>query len=266
MWLIWTGFKVEVSKIRNRTGKATVVVSSESVDYVFWKRPKETSLLGITESGDLAPAGESRTILRAPYFVGSKAPGRQYADQKPWKFHASDLLKVIAVLLLIAALSTTILHSAGGGSNFPAMPWEGNVARFLGVPETPQVTKTTAALQKDIVLVVENDPELRRVALTTLSRHGFTVLLASSGAEAFQVFGRAANEVGLVILGAGPDTVRTRDEIRKVRPNVKVLVSKVPGTLTFAGLGGGILPRPYTAGQLAEAVHKAVGWPNGAGR
>jgi hypothetical protein len=235
---------------------------------VFWKRPKETSLLGITESGDLAPAGESRTILRAPYFVGGKAPGHQYANEpkNPRKFQASGLLNVAAVLLLLAALSATILNSVGSSATFPALTWEATVARTLGIPDTPQVTKISAALEKDIVLVVENDPELRRVALTTLSRHGFTVLLASTGAEAFQVFGRAANEVGLVILGAGPDTVRTRDEIRKVRPNVKVLVSKVPGTLTFAGLGGGILPRPYTAGQLAEAVHKAVGWPNGAGR
>jgi hypothetical protein len=247
---------------------ATVFVSSESVGYVFWKRPKETSLLGITETGDLAAASESRTILRAPYFVGSKAPGSQYADEakKQWRFHASDMLNVAAVLLLIAALSTTILHSVGGGSSLPAVPWETNIARLIGIPETPAVVKPSAARQKDIVLVVENDPELRRVALTTLSRHGFTVLLASSGTEAFQVFGSAANDVGLVILGASPEITQTRDAIRKVRPNVKVLVSKVPGTLTFAGLGGGILPRPYTAVQLAEAVHKAVGWPNGAGR
>jgi CheY-like chemotaxis protein len=238
------------------------------VDYVFWKRDKQSSLLGITETGDLAPAGESRTIMRAPYFVGPKPPGHKYAHepQKPWKFHSSDLLNVLAILLLLGALLTTILHSVGGGSSIPAAPWEGNIARALGIPDTPPVVKTTAAQQRDIVLVVENDPELRRVALTTLSRHGFTVLLASSGAEAFRVFGSAANEVGLVILGAAPDTKVTRDEIRKVRPNVKVLVSKVPGTLTFAGLGSGILPRPYTAGQLAEAVHKAVGFPSGAGR
>ena len=178
----------------------------------------------------------------------------------------SELLNVAAVLFLIAALSATIVYSVGGGASFPSLPWELNIARLIGIPATSSLAKTTAAQQRDIVLVVESDPELRRVALTTLSRHGFTVLLASSGAEAFQVFGRAANEVGLVILGSAPDITRTRDEIRKVLPNVKVLVSKVPGTLTFAGLGGGILPRPYTAGQLAEAVHKAVGWPNGAGR
>jgi hypothetical protein len=247
---------------------ATFSVSSESVDYVFWKRHKQSSLLGITEAGDLAPAGESRTIMRAPYFVGSKAPGHKYADepQKPWKFHASDLLNVAAVLLLLGALATTILHSVGGATSIPAAPWEGNVAHLLGIPDTPPVVKTTAAQQRDIVLVVENDTELRRVALTTLNSHGFKVLLASSGSEAFRVFGSAASEVGLVILGAAPDTKVTRDEIRKLRPNVKVLVSKVPGTLTFAGLGSGILPRPYTAGQLAEAVHKAVGFPSGAGR
>jgi hypothetical protein len=247
---------------------AAAVVSSESVNTVWWKRQNESPEIGAATAGDLASAGESRTILRAPFFVGSKPPGHQYADEprKQWKFHASGLLNLAAVLLLIGALSSTILHSVGGGSSFPPTPWDGNIARLIGITETPQLVKLSAPLQKDIVLVVENDPELRRVALTTLSRHGFTVLLASNGAEAFRVFGSAANDVGLVILGAGPDVMRTRAEIRKVRPNVKVLVSKVPGTLTFAGLGGGILPRPYTAGQLAEVVHKTVGWPNGAGR
>ena len=238
------------------------------MNYVWWKRHNESPEIGTAAAGDLAPAGESRTILRAPYFVGPSAPGEEYtnAAKKHSNFHASDRLNLWAAVVLVVALSTTILFSVFGGPSFPATQWEWNIARLIGIPATPQVVKTTTPQQKDIVLVVENDPQLQRVALTTLSRHGFTVLLASTGPEAFRVFGAAANDVGLVILGYAPDIARTRDAIRKVRPNVKVLVSKVPGTLTFAGLGGGILPRPYTAGQLAEAVHKAVGWPNGAGR
>jgi hypothetical protein len=245
---------------------ATVFVSSESVNTVWWKRHNETHELGATAT-DLAPAGQSRTFLRAPYFASRKPHVHRYSGerQEHWTFHSSDLLNLAGVLLLLGLLATTILNSLGGSSS-PAAPWEGNIARLIGIPATPQVVKPSAARQKDIVLVVENDPELRRVALTTLNRHGFTVLLASTGSEAFRVFGPAANDVGLVILGSAPDVKVTRDEIRKVRPNVKMLVSKVPGTLTFAGLGGGIVPRPYTASQLAEAVHKAVGWPSGAGR
>jgi hypothetical protein len=238
------------------------------VNYVWWKRHNESSGLGTAAAGHFAPAVQSRTFLRAPYFVGRRAPGRPYTDepQKQWTFHSSDLLNVVGVMMLLAGLATAILHSVGGSSSVLAASWEGNIARLIGIPETPQALKPSEARQKDIVLVVENDPDLRRVAVTTLSRHGFTVLLASSGSEAFRVFGSSANDVGLVILGSAPDIKVTRDQIRKVRPNVKMLVSKVPGTLTFAGLGGGILPRPYTSGQLAEAVHKTVGWPNGAGR
>jgi hypothetical protein len=204
---------------------------------------------------ELAPAGESHTVLMAPFFEAGFKPHQiaREARDRARKQEPSIMLALVPVVMVTVAIVGTILYSMPAG----AARLQNEVTGFMGISQL--FSAKAAVHQKNLILVVESDPDLRKVAQTTLTRQGFTVMLAASGGEATRVFGAQANDASLVILGSAPDILQTRKQIHDAQPNVKILVSKKPGTHVFSGLGSAALPRPYTAGQLTAAVTKAVG-------
>lgn len=73
------------------------------------------------------------------------------------------------------------------------------------------------------VLVVDDEPVMRRVLQIILSRMGFDVLLAADGTEAVRIYRRHRDGVALVLLDVnmpGPDGPRTLDELRAINDQV----------------------------------------------
>jgi PAS domain S-box-containing protein len=115
----------------------------------------------------------------------------------------------------------------------------------------------------ELVLVVDDEAAIRAVARQALEEFGYRVLLCATGAEAVQMFRVSRAEVRLVITDMmmpemdGPTLVRA---LREVDPEVKVVgITGVADVATMEQLPAlalsALLTKPFTIGQLLDAVH-----------
>jgi CheY-like chemotaxis protein len=104
------------------------------------------------------------------------------------------------------------------------------------------------------VLVVDDEPRVRRAAGAMLERYGYTVLLAQDGERAVDVFRKVGDQVSLVLLDltmpvmSGEETLR---QLKSIRPDVRVVLSsgynEIEAVRNFSGQG--------LNGFLQEALH-----------
>ncbi len=66
------------------------------------------------------------------------------------------------------------------------------------VPQ-PEVSLVSEAGGSETILLVEDDPAVRRAAVKALEKQGYTVIVASDGAEALDLFDRHADRVDLIL-------------------------------------------------------------------
>jgi|SRR5271156_3458105 len=114
------------------------------------------------------------------------------------------------------------------------------------------------------VLVVDDDPDVRELAVGLLREIGHDVLEASTGQEAMVLF-EAHPEIALIftdIIMPGIDGFRVADMAKTLRPAVKVIYSTGYAGRADEYLGvrhGEILLKPYRGQQLSAAVAQALG-------
>jgi two-component system cell cycle sensor histidine kinase/response regulator CckA len=117
------------------------------------------------------------------------------------------------------------------------------------------------------VLLVEDEDVVRSFAVRALSRQGYEVLEAASGAEAVEVMDRESHRVDIVVSDVimpemdGPTLLK---ELRKTNPALKfIFVSGYPDDAFKKSLGDGqdyaFLPKPFTLPQLAAKVKEQLG-------
>lgn len=112
-----------------------------------------------------------------------------------------------------------------------------------------------AAVVGALVLVVDDEPDVRRVMAAVLSSAGHRVLQAGSGPEALELVARNADQLGLVVLDQAMPGQSGKGVLRELRsraPAVPVL--GVTGSMTpFEGTDLA-LQKPMTADDLLSAV------------
>ena len=132
----------------------------------------------------------------------------------------------------------------------------------------PLQTRPRAVTQgSGIVLVIDDEQVVRETARKTLERNGYAVLVAQSGPEAIDIFKRYPGRIDLAILDLnmpGMSGEETLPELRKIRPDLKVVVSsgysEAEAMRLFEGQQvSGFIQKPYTAAVLAEKVKLASG-------
>ncbi|MDQ1472800.1 MAG: two-component system, cell cycle sensor histidine kinase and response regulator CckA [Bryobacterales bacterium] len=116
------------------------------------------------------------------------------------------------------------------------------------------------------ILVVDDEEMIRTVAKTSLERYGYTVLLASDGKEALDIYRGVFYSISLVVLDltmprmSGEETL---GNLRAINPAAKVLMTsgfdemETVGRLTGKGLAG-FLQKPFTAAALASKVREII--------
>jgi PAS domain S-box-containing protein len=169
-------------------------------------------------------------------------------------------------------LSTTlaIVKSHGGFINCYSEPGKGAVFKvYLPASITPAAEKTAARQSSlphghnELVLVVDDEEPILKVARKTLERFGYRVLLAANGAEAVALFKSHHQEIAAVIMDmAMPvmDGAATITALKAIHPGVKVISSS--GLSTDGGVvetkGAGVkhfIPKPYTAETMLDTLH-----------
>lgn len=141
----------------------------------------------------------------------------------------------------------------------------------------PQLTVKATAPRKEahwtspvhgggLVLVVDDEAQVRAVAERALLRAGFNVLPAGDGVEAVRLHQAHHDEVICAVLDLTMpvmDGVRTYMELRRTSPGLKAILAsgydQAENKQRFDGLGfGDFIQKPYEVSRLVDAVHRLV--------
>jgi len=132
----------------------------------------------------------------------------------------------------------------------------------------PMGTMTPAALRGiETILLVEDDPLVRRLTRITLERVGYQVLEAESGPAALAVWRQRAPEVAVLlsdlVMPGGLSGFDLADQLRKERPQLKIIFisgysQEALEQASLLGPGRCFLRKPFTAQQLGETVRHCL--------
>jgi CheY-like chemotaxis protein len=130
-----------------------------------------------------------------------------------------------------------------------------------GVAPSVDADDVPRARNSEAVLVVEDDLQVRQLALTMLSELGYTVLEAENAAVALEVL--AANpRIDLMfsdVVMRGLNGIELAAQAKKQRPELRVLLtSAFHAAGNDNGEHGGILPKPYRERDIAMAIRAAL--------
>ncbi|MBI4643025.1 MAG: response regulator [Deltaproteobacteria bacterium] len=152
----------------------------------------------------------------------------------------------------------------GKGTTFtillPAMAWKPGDRAQMAAP-------AAASRQQGTILLIDDDPHVRRVAGEMLGRLGLKVLTAAHGQEGLIIFRAKREEIDCVLLdltmpGMGGEEAFL--EMRRLRPDVRVVLSsgydEQDAMEQFIGQGlAGFIQKPYTVAKLQEVLNRVLG-------
>ncbi len=150
---------------------------------------------------------------------------------------------------------------AGRGATF-----ELYFPRIVDATVTAPAASTTTRRGTETILVVEDDPLVRKVILRSLMAVGYRVLAASSGREALEVAAREKGAFDLLltdVIMPGLNGREVAGELRSRRPDLRVLYMSgyTQDVISQAGvLDSGIdfLSKPFTAALLLDRVQAVL--------
>ncbi len=157
----------------------------------------------------------------------------------------------------------TVESEPGRGSAFRVfLPASAEEVR--GQPDQP--AKSTKRDAGGTLLLVEDEPMLRRLVETALIRLGFTVLPAKDGVEAMEVFQQHKDEIRCVLCDLTMPRMNgweTLTALRKLAPGLPVVLASGYGKAqAMAGhhpeLPQAFLSKPYQIQELSDAIHLAL--------
>lgn len=129
-----------------------------------------------------------------------------------------------------------------------------------------EVEKSLKIKTEATVMVVDDEPLLRKIAQKILVNMGHTTILASDGGEAVDIYSEKGNDIDIVVLDLVMPVLSGREtylELLKLNKDIKVLISsgfrKDERIDELISLGvSGFLQKPYTVEEFTEAVQELL--------
>jgi len=123
-----------------------------------------------------------------------------------------------------------------------------------------------SASQKTTILVVDDEPEIRKLVSAMLSNSGYQIILADTGEQAIKLFRKNPQAIDLLLTDvvapgmAGPTLA---DQLCELRPDLKVLFmsgydSRQVVQKYVVEKGHLLLAKPFTLKQLEAKVVEAL--------
>lgn len=133
-------------------------------------------------------------------------------------------------------------------------------------PEFAEPKAQAAARGTETILVVEDEPAVRRASTEFLAMQGYSVLQAKDGLEALAVAKRHSSPIHLVVTDVVMPNLsggELAEQIRHLRPGIKVLfVSGYAGRTVLdhkvVDVDANFLQKPYSLKQLAAKIRKVL--------
>ena len=121
------------------------------------------------------------------------------------------------------------------------------------------------ATPKKTILVVDDEPEIRKLVSAMLTSHGYQVILADTGEQAVKAFRKQAKDIDLLLTDvvapgmAGPTLA---DQLTELKPDLRVLFmsgydNRQVVQKYVVEKGSLLLPKPFTVKQLQDKVDEA---------
>jgi len=165
-----------------------------------------------------------------------------------------------------------IIKSHGGFISLSSKVEQGTQVK-VGLPavEAIETQYSTAALELpkghgELILVVDDEADVREITKTALEAHNYRVLTASDGVEAVTLYAQHQDEVNVVLTDMmmpamdGPTTIRI---LQKMNSQIKIIAASGVGskeTLAAAADTGvkTFLSKPYTVGKLLNTLQEVL--------
>ena len=141
----------------------------------------------------------------------------------------------------------------------------------LRVAREPKPRQSITA-QQGLILLVDDEPLVRRSGKRIISQMGYSVLEATSGEEAVQKFTMSPTPIDVVLLDLimpGMEGDEVFRQLREFDPNVKVIfvsafskdTVRVDNLLSEGALD--FIQKPFSIGEIDRAIALAIGLPGG---
>jgi two-component system CheB/CheR fusion protein len=161
-----------------------------------------------------------------------------------------------------------IVRSHHGALQLESEPGHGTVFSVLFPASAeealqPEVQAAANPWGNELVMIVDDEPSIRKMAETTLTRFGYRVLTAGDGKEALTVFRERADEISLVILDIAMPEMggeEAMEHMLAIRPEARIVFSSGYNESEAKARveGYGFIQKPYTSRQLAEQVRELL--------
>ena len=117
-----------------------------------------------------------------------------------------------------------------------------------------------------LVLVIDDEQIMRKIAESILEEHGYKVVVAENGKAGIEIFKKHRKEIKAVLLDMAMPGMSGKEVYKKLKdidPGVKVLLSSGFGQdervkESLADGVDGFLQKPYTLEKLADAVYEVI--------
>ncbi|WP_306601836.1 response regulator [Geothrix sp. 21YS21S-2] len=124
-------------------------------------------------------------------------------------------------------------------------------------------TSANSQGRKVLVLVVDDEEMMRRMALMALTAVGFEVVLAEDGIDALEAFSARHADIAVVLMDVTMPRlggIEAAEKMREVDPSVKIILSSgYTDKCPEAAKPNAFLPKPYTVDSLFETIRNVIG-------
>jgi len=149
---------------------------------------------------------------------------------------------------------------AGRGSSLTVLLPEATPSKEITEASRTISEADSAWNPKGLVLLADDEPDVRRVASRMLKKMGFEVMLAHDGIEAVEVFMDNTDIIDMIVLDltmprlGGKEALR---RIREIKPDIPVLLSSGYSESKVPTESAGFIQKPYTLSGFREALRRA---------
>ena len=174
----------------------------------------------------------------------------------------------------VAGLGLSVVYGTmrdhGGTVEIESEPHLGTKIRLF-LPQQGEIPITSLRPSHELVpgkgrlLLVDDEPTLRRAGSALLKRIGYDVVVAGDGLEAVAIFKQAPQSFDLVLLDIIMPKMNGREalkELRRIDPNVKALYISAFGLSSEdpSAEDGvqGVIRKPFTAATLSERIAEVL--------